>query len=256
MKKILFMLFALVLMASCSTQKKVVYFQDLKNGGTVEAALPQEIKIKPGDKLSVHVNSKDEELVAPFNLRRSQASMGSQTDLAYTVDKDGNIEFPYLGSIMVQGMTRDEVAKYIKQELLDRKMVQDPTVIVDFNNLQISVLGEVNSPGKYEIEKDKYTILDAISNAGDLKITGKRDCIMVLREENGIQKSYTVDLNNAAQLYSSPVYYLQQNDIVYVEPNKKAAGQATINDNTLRSTSFWFSTVSLLLTLITFFTRF
>lgn len=256
MKKILFMLFALVLMASCSTQKKVLYFQDLKNGGTVEAAMPQEIKIKPGDKLSVHVNSKDEELVAPFNLRRSQASMGSQTDLAYTVDKDGNIEFPYLGSIMVQGMTRDEVAKYIKQELLDRKMVQDPTVIVDFNNLQISVLGEVNSPGKYEIEKDKYTIIDAISSAGDLKITGKRDCIMVLREENGIQKSYTVDLNNAAQLYSSPVYYLQQNDIVYVEPNKKAAGQATINDNTLRSTSFWFSTVSLLLTLITFFTRF
>lgn len=256
MKKILFMLFALVLMASCSTQKKVVYFQDLKNGGTVEAAMPQEIKIKPGDKLSVHVNSKDEELVAPFNLRRSQANMGSQTDLAYTVDKDGNIEFPYLGSIMVQGMTRDEVAKYIKQELLDRKMVQDPTVIVDFNNLQISVLGEVNSPGKYDIEKDKYTIIDAISSAGDLKITGKRDCIMVLREENGIQKSYTVDLNNAAQLYSSPVYYLQQNDIVYVEPNKKAVGQATINDNTLRSTSFWFSTVSLLLTLITFFTRF
>lgn len=255
MKKIPLMLFALVLIASCSTQKKVAYFQDLKNGGTVEAALQQEIKIKPGDKLSIHVNSKDEELVAPFNLRRSQANMGSQTDLAYTVDKDGNIEFPYLGSIMIEGMTRDEVAKYIKQELLDRKMVQDPTVIVDFNNLQVSVLGEVNNPGKYDIVKDKYTILDAISNAGDLKITGKRDCVMVLREENGMQKSYTVDLNNAAKLYSSPVYYLQQNDIVYVEPNRKAAGQATINDNTLRSTSFWFSTISLLLTLITFFTR-
>ena len=180
MKKIPLMLFALVLIASCSTQKKVAYFQDLKNGGTVEAALQQEIKIKPGDKLSIHVNSKDEELVAPFNLRRSQANMGSQTDLAYTVDKDGNIEFPYLGSIMIEGMTRDEVAKYIKQELLDRKMVQDPTVIVDFNNLQISVLGEVNDPGKYDIEKDKYTILDAISNAGDLKITGKRDCVMEL----------------------------------------------------------------------------
>ena len=148
------------------------------------------------------------------------------------------------------------MAKYIKQELLDRKMVQDPTVIVDFNNLQISVLGEVNSPGKYEIKKDKYTIIDAISSAGDLKITGKRDCIMVLREENGIQKSYTVDLNNAAQLYSSPVYYLQQNDIVYVEPNSMKSGSASINSNTLRSTSFWFSTVSLLLTLITFFTRF
>ena len=217
--------------------------------------MPAEIKIKPGDKLSIHVNSKDEELVAPFNLRRSQASMGSQTDLAYTVDKDGYIEFPYLGSIMAMGKTRDEIAKHIKQELLDKKMVQDPTVIVDFNNLQISVLGEVNRPGKYNIEKDRYTVIDAISNAGDLTITGQRDNIMVIREENGEQKTYNINLNNAAQLFNSPAYYLQQNDIVYVEPNNKAAGQSTINSNTLQSTSFWFSTISLVLTLITFFTR-
>lgn len=255
MKKVLFAIVALMLVASCSTQKKVLYFQDLKNGGIVEAALPQEITIKPGDKLSIHVNSKNEELVAPFNLRRSQQSMGSNTDLAYTVDKDGNIEFPYLGSIYVQGMTRDDVAKHIRQELLDKKMVQDPTVIVDFNNLQISVLGDVSKPGKISIEKDKYTIIDAISDAGDLNITGKRDNITVLREENGVQKSYTVNLNNASQLFSSPVYYLQQNDIVYVEPNKKSSGNYSINSNTMRSTSFWFSTVSLILTLITFFTR-
>lgn len=255
MKNILYSLFALVLIASCSTPKKVPYFQDLRNGGNVEVALAQEIKIKPGDKLSIHVNSKDEELVAPFNLRRSQQSYGSQADLAYTVDKDGNIEFPYLGSIRVEGMTRDDVAKHIKQELLDRKMVQDPTVIVDFENLQISVLGDVNSPGKYRIEKDKYTIIDAISAAGDLAITGKRENIMVLREENGEQKTYTVNLNDASQLFSSPVYYLQQNDIVYVEPNSMKSGSASINSNTLRSTSFWFSAVSLVLTLITFFTR-
>lgn len=241
--------------ASCSTQKKVPYFQDLKNGGSVEVALPQEITIKPGDKLSIHVNSKDEELVAPFNLRRSQQSMGSQTDLAYTVDKDGNIEFPYLGSIRVEGMTRDDIAKHIKQELLDRKMVQDPTVIVDLSNLQISILGDVGKPGKYSIEKDKYTIIDAISEAGDLAITAKRDNIMVLRQENGEQKTYFVNLNDASQLFSSPVYYLQQNDIVYVEPNSKASGQSSINSNTMRSTSFWFSAVSLVLTLITFFTR-
>ena len=241
--------------ASCSTQKKVPYFQDLKNGGSVEVALPQEITIKPGDKLSIHVNSKDEELVAPFNLRRSQQNIGSQTDLAYTVDKDGNIEFPYLGSIRVEGMTRDDVAKHIKQELLDKKMVQDPTVIVDLSNLQISILGDVGKPGKYSIEKDKYTIIDAISTAGDLAITAKRDNIMVLRQENGEQKTYFVNLNDASQLFSSPVYYLQQNDIVYVEPNSKASGQSSINSNTMRSTSFWFSAVSLVLTLITFFTR-
>ena len=255
MKRILYALFALMLIASCTTQKKVPYFQDLSNGSTVETALPQEITIKPGDKLSIHVNSKDEELVAPFNLRRSQQSMGSQADLAYTVDKDGNIEFPYLGSIRIEGMTRDEVAKHIRQELLDRKMVQDPTVIVDFNNLQISVLGDVGKPGKYSIEKDKYTIIDAISSAGDLTITGRRDNIMVLRQENDEQKTYFVNLNDASQLFSSPVYYLQQNDIVYVEPNSKASGQSSINSNTMRSTSFWFSAVSLVLTLITFFTR-
>ena len=241
--------------ASCSTQKKVPYFQDLRNGGSVEVALSQEITIKPGDKLSIHVNSKDEELVAPFNLRRSQQNIGSQTDLAYTVDKDGNIEFPYLGSIRVEGMTRDDIAKHIKQELLDRKMVQDPTVIVDLSNLQISILGDVSKPGKYSIEKDKYTIIDAISEAGDLAITAKRDNIMVLRQENGEQKTYFVNLNDASQLFSSPVYYLQQNDIVYVEPNSKASGQSSINSNTMRSTSFWFSAVSLVLTLITFFTR-
>ena len=255
MKKILYSLLAVMFIASCSTQKKVPYFQDLKNGGSVEVALPQEITIKPGDKLSIHVNSKDEELVAPFNLRRSQQNIGSQTDLAYTVDKDGNIEFPYLGSIRVEGMTRDDVAKHIRQELLDRKMVQDPTVIVDLSNLQISILGDVGKPGKYSIEKDKYTIIDAISEAGDLAITAKRDNIMVLRQENDEQKTYFVNLNDASQLFSSPVYYLQQNDIVYVEPNSKASGQASINSNTMRSTSFWFSAVSLVLTLITFFTR-
>lgn len=255
MKKILYSLLAVMFIASCSTQKKVPYFQDLKNGGSVEVALSQEITIKPGDKLSIHVNSKDEELVAPFNLRRSQQNIGSQTDLAYTVDKDGNIEFPYLGSIRVEGMTRDDVAKHIRQELLDRKMVQDPTVIVDLSNLQISILGDVGKPGKYSIEKDKYTIIDAISEAGDLAITAKRDNIMVLRQENDEQKTYFVNLNDASQLFSSPVYYLQQNDIVYVEPNSKASGQSSINSNTMRSTSFWFSAVSLVLTLITFFTR-
>ena len=255
MKKILYSLFALVLIASCSTPKKVPYFQDLRNGGNVEVALTQEIKIKPGDKLSIHVNSKDEELVAPFNLRRSQEGMGSKTDLSYTVDKDGNIDFPYLGSIPVKDKTRDDVAKYIKKELLDKKMVKDPTVIVDFTNMQLTVLGEVNSPGKYSIERDAYTILDAIGAAGDLTINGMRDNIMVLREENGMQKSYIVNLNDAAQLYNSPVYYLQQNDVVYVEPNKQRAGQSTINGNTFRSTSFWMSLTSLILTVVTLITR-
>lgn len=253
MRKILTALFALMLIVSCSTQKKIPYFQDIKNGGTIEAAIPQEIKIKPGDKFSIHVNSKDTELVAPFNLKRGQESIGSKADLAYTVDKDGCIDFPFLGNIHVAGMTRDEVAKHIKQELINRKLVLDPVVIVAFDNLQISVLGEVSKPGKQSIDKDCYTIIDAISAAGDLTIQGKRDNIMVLREENGVQKSYTLNINDAAQLQNSPAYYLQQNDIVYVEPNRMKAGLSTVNGNTVRSTSFWISIASLAMTVITFF---
>ena len=154
MKRILYALFALMLIASCTTQKKVPYFQDLSNCSTVETALPQEITIKPGDKLSIHVNSKDEELVAPFNLRRSQQSMGSQADLAYTVDKDGNIEFPYLGSIRIEGMTRDQAAKAVKQATDSTYLHKD--MVVDFGSVQLTL-----SPKDTEAQLDVQAAVDA-----------------------------------------------------------------------------------------------
>ncbi|MBR3977943.1 MAG: polysaccharide biosynthesis/export family protein [Bacteroidaceae bacterium] len=256
MKKILLTLFAAMLIASCSTTKKVAYFQDMRNGGTIEVAIPAEIKLKPGDKISIHVNSKDEELVAPFNFHRNQnTSSGTETRLAYTIDNDGYIDVPTLGPVLAKDRTRDELAKHLKQEIINNGYILDPVVLVDYFDLQISVLGEVNKPGKVNIDKDRFTIIDALSQAGDLTITGKRDNIMVLREEDGKQKAYTVNINEASQLMSSPVYYLQQNDIVYVEPNTKKAGQSTINDNTMRSTSFWMSLTSFIMTVVTFLTR-
>jgi len=253
MRKIIPALFMLLLVVSCSTQKKVPYFQDLNEGESVKIAAPQDIRLKSGDQFTIHVNSKDQELAQPLNLIRSTNSSGNETRLAYTVDERGYIDFPTLGEIYVEGKTRDELAKHIKNIILEKKLVLDPVVIVGFHNQQVSVIGEVSKPGKYDINKDRFTVLDALALAGDLTIQGKRDNITVLREEYGVQKAYSLNLNDAAQFHASPAYYLQQNDIVYVEPNHAKAGSSSINGNTVRSVSFWFSVASLALTLITFF---
>ena len=253
MKKIIPALLMLLFVASCSTQKQVPYFQDLKEKESVKIAPPQDIRLKPGDQVTIHVNSKDPELALPLNLTFSSNNTGNNnTRLAYTVDERGFIDFPTLGEINVEGKTRDEVAKHIKGIILEKKLVLDPVVIVDFYNQQVSVIGEVSKPGKYDIGKDRFTVLDALALAGDLTIQGKRENITVLREEFGSQKAYTLNLNDAAQLHASPAYYLQQNDIVYVEPNTAKAGASSINGNTVRSVSFWFSVASLALTIVTF----
>ena len=252
MKKIIPALLMLLLLASCATQKQVPYFQDLNDGESVKIAVPQDIRLKAGDQFTIHVNSKDQELALPLNLTRSQNSSNSnETRLAYTVDERGYIDFPTLGEIYVEGKTRDELAKHIKKIILEKKLVLDPVVIVGFHNQQVSVIGEVNKPGKYDINKDRFTVLDAISLAGDLTIQGKRANVTVLREEYGVQKAYTLNLNDAAQFHASPAYYLQQNDIVYVEPNSTKSGQSSVNANTVRSVSFWFSVASLALTIVT-----
>lgn len=257
MKKLLLPSLLLLVLASCVAPKKVSYFQDLEAGDAVKIIEAQEIRLKPGDKFTVHINSKDEELVRPFNLIRNTNSSisGSETRLAHTVDSEGFIDFPTIGKIHVEGMTRDKLAKHIKKLLLENKLVGDPVVIVQFTDMQVSVIGEVKNPKKVAINKDRYTILDAITDAGDLTIQGQRDNITVLREEYGVQRAYSLNLNDAAQLHSSPAFYLQQNDIVYVEPNGSKAAAASTNGNSLRSASFWMSLASFALTIVTFLTR-
>ena len=163
--------------------------------------------------------------------------------------KYGNIDFPVLGHIHVAGMTREEIALCIKEELISKNLVKDPVVTVEFMNLTVSVLGEVANPGRFNIDKDRLTLLDALSMAGDLTVYGKRENVLVQREENGKKTLYRVNLNSGYDLYASPVYYLQQNDIVYVEPNSVRARQSTVNGNNVRSTSFWLSLASLLTTI-------
>ncbi len=244
---------SVLVLGACSTSKEITYFQDLRPGESeLTLVSPTEIKIMPKDKLSILVNSQDLRLTNLFNLPVASQQIGQETSSSssrgvsgYTVDSNGNIDFPVLGAIHIEGMTREEVAAHIKKELQS----QEPVVTVEYMNLTVSVMGEVNKPGRYNIEKDHVTILDALSQAGDLTIYGKRNKVLVLRNEEGKQRVYGVDLRSASHLYSSPAYYLLQNDVVYVEPNDTKARQATVNGNNVRSTSFWLSLASLLTTI-------
>lgn len=242
------------LLGSCAAPKNISYFQDLQPGESeLLITEPVEIKIKPKDKLSILVNSQDPRLTNLFNLPILSQQIGVDNNYAqsrglsgYTVDKNGCIDFPVLGEIKVQDMTREDVGAYIKKELVTRDLIKEPVVTVEFMNLSISVMGEVNKPGRYNIDRDHLTVLDAISMAGDLTIFGKREKVLVLRQEQGKQRVYGVDLNSGEHIYTSPVYYLQQGDVVYVEPNDTRKQQSTVNGNNVRSTSFWISIASLL----------
>ena len=167
----------------------------------------------------------------------------------YTLDPQGNIDFPVLGNLHVEGMTRSDVASYIKNELENKKLLQNPVVTVEYKNLGFSVLGEVNQPGRFSIDQEHVTLLEGLSMAGDLTIHGRRTDITVLREENGQQKVYPVNLCSAKELYASPAYYLQQNDVVYVRPLPAKARQATAAGNTVLQPSFWISLASLFTTI-------
>ena len=149
----------------------------------------------------------------------------------------------------IQGLTRRQLIELIQDKLKKGDYIKDPVVTVEFMNLTVSVLGEVANPGRFNIDKDRLTLLDALSMAGDLTVYGKRENVLVQREENGKKTLYRVNLNSGYDLYASPVYYLQQNDIVYVEPNSVRARQSTVNGNNVRSTSFWLSLASLLTTI-------
>lgn len=254
---LLLIVLGMTMLNSCGSSKGVVYFQDLKPGESeIRIAESFPITIRPEDEISIIVNSRDPQLSALFNLPlvskrigATSSGSGDQGVSGYTVDSKGEIDFPVIGKIHVAGMKREEIAEHIKNELISRNLVKDPVVTVEFMNLCISVMGEVANPGRFNIDRDRITILDALSMAGDLTIYGNRSKVLVLRQEGDIQRVYGVNLTSGEYVYSSPVYYLRQNDVVYVEPNDMKARQSTVNGNNVRSTSFWISLASLLTTI-------
>ena len=157
-----------------------------------------------------------------------------------------------LGAVQAAGKTRDELSIHIKSELINRNLVNDPVVTVEFVNLQFAVMGEVKAPGSYKITRDHITLLDALSMAGDMNINGRRDNVLVLRPDaSGKLIAHIVDMRSFDSVKNSPAYYIHQNDYIYVEPNRKRANESTVNANTVQSASFWISVVSLLASVAT-----
>lgn len=256
---------------SCGCPKQVLYFQDTADGSVDTIATDPSIRIQPYDKIYILVQTRDPQLTAMFNLsypgnnsqmmqlqmsgnnaggRGNLQRQGMQNSAPYTVEADGTIKFPFVGKLKIAGMTRPEVIDFVTNELVSRDLVKDPTVFVEYANLKVDFLGS-GGGGPVYIDRDQFSILDAISQRGDLKITARRDNIKVIRQDGNLKKTYTVDLRNQRELLKSPVYYLRQNDIVYVEPRPVEQNQSTVNGQTLSSIGFWTSVPSLIFGLLT-----
>lgn len=254
----------LTFLASCTATRDITYMQGFNNDAVQAVREPRRLTIEPDDKISIIVSAKNPELAQVFNLAIAQVRLGaSQTSSttgangvsAYTVDPNGDIHFPILGDIHVAGMTRQQVARDIEMMLVSRDQLKDPIVTVEFLNASVNVLGDVKSPGQYPIDKDNMTILQAISKAGDLNITGMRTNVLVVREENGEDRAYRLDLTDTQSLMQSPAYYMQQNDVVYIEPNETKKRQATANGNSFLTPGFWMSLISFVTTMVLIFVR-
>lgn len=247
-------LIAIFLLASCQSYKKVPYLQDVE---VVEQTVQQEnlydAKIMPKDLLTIVVSCTSPELAIPFNLTvaspASVAAGNSQLTVQpvlqpYLVDNEGKINFPVLGELNIGGLTKREAEQLIVDKLKPY-IKETPIVTVRMVNYKISVLGEVARPGTFTISNEKVNLLEALAMAGDMTVWGVRDNVKLIREgANGKQEIVTLDLNKAETILSS-YYWLQQNDIVYVTPNKAKARNSDIGN----STSLWFSATSILVSL-------
>lgn len=264
-QKTLLLVVASAWLLSCSTPKDVTYFQDAEALSGMALQAERQFRLRPEDKINIVVNSSNPMLEKQFTLTTlntqyvlgssvtpktsSTASPGNGQMVAYTVDEQGTIDFPILGKISVLGKTRTEVAQYIQDRLIARELVSDPIVTVEYVNLGVNVLGEVARAGHVDINKDHFTILDALSRAGDLTINGDRKKVLVTRQVDGVNQVYAVDLTNMQTLLNSPAYYLQQNDLVYVGPTDKRKRETRAAGNTFNTPAVWISLASLLTTI-------
>jgi polysaccharide export outer membrane protein len=258
-KKIIYLFLLSILMGGCGSSKKIIYLQDVKTESK-KIDNSYELKIQEDDLLSITVNSKNPELSLPFNLPLVAYQTGRPSDQTmiggtlqlqgHLVDSKGDIYFPILGKIHAAGRSRLELANLIKDSLIKNDYIKDPIVNVRLLNYKISVMGEVTRPGTFPITSDRLTLLDALSMAGDLTIYGKRNRVYVIREDMGQRTINIVDLRSS-DIFSSPYYYLHQNDIVYVEPNRSRIGQSVYDSNL----PLVISAVSILTTIFLFFLK-
>lgn len=241
------MLLILLALASCKTRERIVYLQDVVQHEAIATQPVVTLKLSPGDKIGVMVTSAaTPQLAMRYNLSAGNASSVSQNanNFRYTLDENGNVDLLGIGRVQIGGLTRSEAAAKI-QSVFRNGVMNDAVVTVAAYNQYVTVLGDVSRPGRYEVSRDNITLLELLGMAGDLNITARRDAIKVIRQEGNESKTYFVDLRSK-DIFNSPVYNLQQNDIVYVEPNRVKIGQSTNNDNSVRNITTWLSITSVL----------
>ncbi|CAL2082733.1 polysaccharide biosynthesis/export family protein [Tenacibaculum sp. 190524A05c] len=252
--KIILLILVTISITSCVSKKNITYFQ---NDAIEQAKVSNSYKtvFKPDDLLQITVSAVDFETVKPFNLpavsfaTTTDRAIGTPQQQTYLIDNEGNIDFPVIGKLKIGGLTRQETITLLKNKL-DPDYVKNPTINIRIANYTITVLGDVRKPGTYTIPNERITILEAIGLAGDLNITGKRNTVKVFREIDGKKKQFDIDLRSN-KIFTSPVYYLQQNDLVYVDPNKSSSQDAAFN----RNTGLFVSIGSIIVSLIAVLTR-
>jgi polysaccharide export outer membrane protein len=242
-----FCMLALILF-SCTERKKLVYFQGtIANSETNRSYNPV---FQPNDLLAITVTGIDAETVKPFNLPvvsslgTSGYQQGAQPPPGYLVDPDGNIEFPLVGKVKIAGLTRSTIIDSLKTKL--KPYLANPTILIRILNFKVTVLGEVRNPGTFTIPSERVTLPEALGIAGDLLITAKRKNILVIRDVDGKKTEYKVDLTSK-DVFSSPVYYLNQNDVVYIEPNRARINSSVVN---VANAGVFISAVSLIVTVV------
>lgn len=220
--KVILFLVGLIILSSCGSSKKVVYLQDADVNRRVKTEIEYKTVIHPDDLLSIVVSCDDLESALPFNtpmigLGNQVTTSSQQIPRGYLVDKAGKIDFPVLGKLKVEGISRNDLAEMLKEKL--SLYLKNPIVTIQFQNFKVTVLGEVKNPGCYQVSSERVSLLDALGMAGDLQINGKRKNVLVMREQGDEKIFARIDLTSS-DFIDSPFFYLQQNDVVYVEPNK------------------------------------
>ena len=255
-KKSLFsmtVLAAALFFGSCSSTKNVAYFQNSQEVNLDSSTMLYDARIMPKDQLNITVSATDAEAAVPFNMTVptpytvGQRNSYSQAMLQmYLVDNEGYITFPIIGNVKVGGLTKSEAEKLIQSKIKPyMNENENPIVTVRMSSYSISVIGEVTRPGSYLVSREKITILEALAQAGDLTIYGVRDRVQLIREDATGKKSIHILNLNDANIINSPYYYLQQNDVIYVEPNKVKAQNSSVGS----MTTLWFSATSILISL-------
>lgn len=254
LQKIFIISILIAFLSGCSSYRQVPYIQDAELVNAIQNELPlYDAKIMPKDLLTITVNTTDPEVAAPFNLTvQTSVNVANSRTLTqqpilqqYLVNNDGTIEFPVLGTLQVGGLTKGEAESLIREKL-GNYLKEIPIVTVRMSNYKISVLGEVSRPGVFTISNEKVNIFEALAMAGDLTIWGVRDNVKLIREDaDGKRNIISLNLNRS-DIVNSPYYYLQQNDIIYVTPNKTKAKNSDIG----QSTNLWISGTSILVSLV------